>query len=194
MKLLLSLCVAVTSVFTPSKDPNMNGEYRTSPTPNAPGKFPTNFSDFPGEGCVIVNTSVSGCIFFFLPGPAPDCFFWPGGVEYFDVYHGPITSLYSQVWWTSTSNDLPPEIVKRFAGKTMAIVGIEMDQVRKTPNGDVSLPITHAYNHHHDTAVVGKGTEFEEVAYDDPRMARVGRNFIRLDKVPNDLGVQMHSH
>ena len=29
---------------------------------------------------------------------------YPGGVEYFDVYHGPITSLYAQVWWTSTKN------------------------------------------------------------------------------------------
>jgi hypothetical protein len=27
-------------------------------------------------------------------------------------------------------------------------------QVRKTPQGDVSVPITWAYNHHHDTAVV----------------------------------------
>jgi hypothetical protein len=33
------------------------------------------------------------------------------------------------VWWTSTSNPLPDEIVKRFDGKVMAIVGMEMDQV-----------------------------------------------------------------
>ena len=34
------------------------------------------------------------------------------------------------------------DVVKRFDGKVMAIVGIEMDQVRKTPDGDVSVPIT----------------------------------------------------
>jgi hypothetical protein len=30
----------------------------------------------------------------------------------------------------------------------MAIVGFEADQVRKTPEGDVSVPINVAYNHH----------------------------------------------
>jgi hypothetical protein len=75
---------------------------------------------------------------------------YPGGVEYFDVYHGPITSVYSQVWWTSTKNEIPAEIVQRFQGKVMAVVGMESDQVRKGagPNGeDVSVPITMAYNH-----------------------------------------------
>ena len=72
----------------------------------------------------------------------------------------------TQVWWTTSQDDLPATVVKRFAGKVrrrtgtlgphgmaddwevcvcgsqvMAIVGIEMDQVRKTPAGDVSVPI-----------------------------------------------------
>ena len=75
---------------------------------------------------------------------------YPGGVEYFDVYHGPITSVYSQVWWTSTKNEIPADIVERFKGKVMAVVGMESDQVRKGagPNGeDVSVPISMAYNH-----------------------------------------------
>ena len=66
---------------------------------------------------------------------------YPGGVESFDAYHGPITSTYSQVWWTSWSNELPKDIQQKFDGKVMAIVGVEMDQVRKTPQGDVSVPI-----------------------------------------------------
>ena len=41
---------------------------------------------------------------------------YPGGVESFDVYHGPITTQYSQVWWASTSNPLPDDIVRRFDG------------------------------------------------------------------------------
>lgn len=139
-------------VSNPTQDENMNGHYELSKTPNAPGDFPTDFKNY------------------------------PGGVEYFDVYHGPITSLYSEVWWTSTSNDLPAEIVKRFDGKVMAIVGMETDQVRKTPEGDVSVPISIAYNHHHDTAVVGKKTHLEEIPMDhsDPRLKKAGRDYIRL--------------
>lgn len=135
----------------------MNGEYLHSRTPGATGNFSTNFKDY------------------------------PGGVEYFEVYHGPITSHYGEVWWTSTSNDLPPDVVKRFDGKVMAIVGLEMDQVRKGagPSGeDVSLPITLAYNHHHDTAVVGSNTELEELDMHDRRLAESpygNRHFVRLD-------------
>ena len=37
---------------------------------------------------------------------------------------------------------LPADIVKRFAGKAIAVVGYEVDQVYKTPTGDESVPIT----------------------------------------------------
>ena len=50
-----------------------------------------------------------------------------------------------QVWWTGQTNALPKEVVERFEGKVMAIVGLEMDQVRRTLAGDVSVPITFAY-------------------------------------------------
>lgn len=40
------------------------------------------------------------------------------------------------VWWTGTSNPIPPEVVAKFDGKVMAIVGLEMDQVR-VPKYDV---------------------------------------------------------
>ena len=50
---------------------------------------------------------------------------------------------------------LPPDIVKRFDGKVIAIQGYEQDQVMVTPVGkpgvnpekDVSVPINWAYNH-----------------------------------------------
>jgi hypothetical protein len=66
----------------------------------------------------------------------------------------------------------------------MAIVGIEMDQVRKGagPNGeDISVPINVAYNHHHDTAVVGKGSSLEKVDRHHPKVKQAGREYIRLD-------------
>ena len=73
---------------------------------------------------------------------------YPGGVESFEFYSGPISSTYGEVFWTSLpETKLPQDIVKRFAGKGMAVVGFEVDQVRKTPDGDVSLPINLAYNH-----------------------------------------------
>lgn len=133
---------------------NMNGKYHLTPTPNAPGTFPTEWSEY------------------------------PGGVEYFEVYHGPIKSVYSEVFWTTLSNDLPKDIVDRFDGKAIAIVGLEMDQVRRTDQGDVSVPITLAYNHHHDTAVVGANAHLEKMKRDmsDPRFANAGRKYIRLDK------------
>ena len=69
--------------------PNMNGEYIYWKTPGAPAakSFPTNLMSY------------------------------PGGVESFDAYHGPITSTYSQVWWTTSTDALPQHIIERFAGK-----------------------------------------------------------------------------
>jgi hypothetical protein len=102
------------AAITPTTEPNMNGEYLLAPTPKAPNpKWSTNFKDY------------------------------PGGVESFTVYAGPITSTYAEVFWTSLPEvNLPDDIVKRFKGKGMAVVGFEADQVRKGagPNGeDVSV-------------------------------------------------------
>lgn len=68
-----------------------------------PNKFPTNYADYPGT------------------------------VEYFDVYSPVITSTYAEiVWKTLETVPLPPAIVKRFAGKPMAVIGLEWDQVSMT--------------------------------------------------------------
>ena len=67
-----------------------------------------------------------------------------GGVEYFEVYHGPINTTYGQVWWTGTANPIPQEVVKRFDGKVMAIVGIEMDQVRRSASVVYNVISSHA--------------------------------------------------
>lgn len=71
--------------------------------------------------------------------------------EFFDVYSHPIHSYYSQVYWKAMDPvSLPNYIVERFRNKTIAIVGYEVDQVKRTPHGeDIPVPITHAYNHHY---------------------------------------------
>jgi hypothetical protein len=124
---------------------NMNGFYNLSDTAHSDtSKFPENYHSYPG---------------------APD---------YFEIYSPTISSLYSQVFWTRLpSVDLPIDIVERFKGKTMAVVGFEMDQVRRTKEGDVSVPINVAYNHHFESTMIGGGARFEKIEVEnehDPRL------------------------
>ena len=88
-------------------DDNMNGPYPSSATPGGtPGLLPKQYKDY------------------------------PGGVAHFDVYSPPITTLYSQVWWAPLEPvDLPADVVRRYNNSEMAIVGWEIDQVRRTPDG-----------------------------------------------------------
>ena len=81
-------------------------------------------------------------------------------VDYFDVYSPNVTTRYGEVFWTMTDPvDLPQEIIEKFKGKTMAIVGYEADQVYKTENGDISIPITHQYNHHYIAYMTGSNSK-----------------------------------
>ena len=152
---------------------NMNGKYTTTPTPNATGHFNTNWNEYPN-----------------------------GGVEYFEVYLGPMKTLYSQVWWSSVPTvPLPPDLVKRFEGKGMAIVGYETDSVRRTDSGDVSVPINMAYNHHHDVYLTGNHSEMRKIKYDPldltiPQMARSDPEFLEVavetSPSPNSLPTSLH--
>ena len=109
-----------------------------------------------------------------------------GRVEHFDVY-GEVQTLYSQVYWTRNSPvDLPASLVSRFAGKVMAITGYEVDQVihpGPKPNysgggggalggfscypdcseGDESVPMFHAYNHHYFSWLTGAHADLQEL-------------------------------
>ena len=65
-------------------------------------------------------------------------------------------------------------MVDKYAGKTAAIVGWEIDQVRRTPEGgEVSVPISASYNHHFSAQMVGGASRFKKVKLsgpDDPRV------------------------
>ena len=72
-----------------------------------------------------------------------------------------MSTLYSEVWWqTLPEVAMPADLVKRFAGSAMAITGYETDAVRRTPAGDVSVPINMAYNHHHDVNISSSFVQF----------------------------------
>ena len=116
---------------------NLNGAYALRATPGARGGalFPRRFADY------------------------------PRGAEPFDVYSPPVRSLYGQVVWAGLPPvDLPADVVARYAGRGMAVVGFELDQVRRGagPGGaDESLPITYSYNHHFESTMIGAGKAFE---------------------------------
>merc|ERR1719500_186410 len=86
-------------------------------------------------------------------------------VEYFEVYSPPISTKYSEVFWTMMEPvPLDAALVSRFQGQTMAIVGYESDQVIVTEDQpDVSVPITHAYNHHFEAYLSGSLSEMRKV-------------------------------
>eukprot|EP01084_Bolivina_argentea_P258907 436667_1 len=85
-------------------------------------------------------------------------------MEYFDVWAPEIATHYGDVFWHDQHDQpLPDHIVKRFAGKVIAITGYEQDQVMVLPPGqpgvnpsqDISVPINWAYNHHYLMWMVG---------------------------------------
>ena len=127
------------------------------------------------------------------------------------MYVGPITSLYSQVWWTALPQaELPDHIKQQFNDSAMAIIGYEVDQVRKkgdkdfdgsTLQEDVSVPINVAYNHHHDAFFTGRHSRMEKVAYDphDHSISPIQRadpNFLHIpvEQSPSPRGLPTSSH
>lgn len=146
----------------------MNGEYVLSPTPGGPAaneKHPTNFKDY------------------------------PGGVEYFDWYSPNITQLYSQVFWTGTTPvELPEEIVQRYAGRGMAVVGFEANQVRRTAQGDVPVPIDVVYNHHFESNMVGARAALERIEFDGPDDPRIAELEAEARATGMGHGISHHAH
>jgi len=81
--------------------------------------------------------------------------------EYFEVYSLPIRTKYSEVFWHSMRPlPLPDPIIERFNGSTgLAVTGYEVDVVRQTSAGDVSVPCTESYNHHYTMQIVSSEAE-----------------------------------
>jgi len=95
---------------------------------------------------------------------------YPRPTAYFDAWSPPFSTLYSQVWWTALAPlAIPKAVSDRYAnGGVMAIVGVEMDQVRRVDNvsaHDVSVPINMAYNHHWTVTISGSKSTRERVQF-----------------------------
>lgn len=93
--------------------------------------------------------------------------------EFFDVLSQPMTTQYSEVYWTNQDPvPLPADFVERYKGKTVSIIGVEADVVRAKGDGTYeSVPCYEQYNHHYaaylqgvDSALayVGKRTYLED--------------------------------
>jgi hypothetical protein len=135
------ISAASSSYFVPTQQENMNGEPVLATTPGGtPGLFPKQYKDY------------------------------PRGVESYDVYSPPMTTYYSQVWWKPLAPvPLPEEMVKKYAGKDLAIVGWEIDQVIRNPEGaDTSVPINACYNHHYNSNLIGSAARFKKIWLDGP--------------------------
>lgn len=131
--------------FQPAQGPNMNGDFVLSTTPGGKeGLFPKTYTDY------------------------------PGGVEAYDVLSPPITTLYSQVWWAPLAPvSFPEEMVTKYANKTVAIVGWEIDQVRVLPDGtEQSVPISATYNHHYNLQMIGAAAKFKKIWLNGPQDPR----------------------
>ena len=77
--------------------------------------------------------------------------------EWFEVYGHWQNTTYSQVDWHGDPVPLPADIVKRFDGKVMAVVGFESTLVRQSATGAEELvPTTQLYNHHYSGSMSGK--------------------------------------
>lgn len=94
-----------------------------------------------------------------------------------------------QVWWSPLAPaPFPDELVKKYAGKAMAVLGWEIDQVRKTPDGDVSVPINAQYNHHYVASMIGAGARYKKVMLsgpDDPNyeaVRKASHGMVALDQ------------
>jgi len=90
-----------------------------------------------------------------------------GEVEYMDVYSPEISTKYGEVFWTMMDPvPLDKDVIDKFSGKIMAVVGYETDQVIRSPDGDISVPIIHAYNHHYCAYMSGAMSEMKQVTGD----------------------------
>lgn len=119
------------------------------------------------------------------------------GMEYFDIWGPEIATLYGQVFWADQlMQPLPPDIVKRFTGKTIAVTGYEHDQVMVSPVGqpgvnpdkDVSVPMNWAYNHHYQFWLTGKNAQMMWVpaAKGDQTAHGMQRKLVAVDRPSDD--------
>eukprot|EP00658_Telonema_sp_P-2_P009209 TRINITY_DN13468_c0_g1_i6.p1 TRINITY_DN13468_c0_g1~~TRINITY_DN13468_c0_g1_i6.p1 ORF type:complete len:322 (+),score=66.69 TRINITY_DN13468_c0_g1_i6:62-1027(+) len=84
--------------------------------------------------------------------------------EYFEVDSPTLRMQYSQVYWqTLPPAELPADIVSRFANKTMAVTGFEVDLLRQNnlTGQEESVPAYQSYNHHYSPNLVSAAVQLK---------------------------------
>ena len=140
---VLVVSAALGGALVATKNMNVGSKYMfDNPNPAAPRQFDTDFASRPAS------------------------------TKYFELYAGPIETRYGEVFWSGLPKvPLPPDVIARYAGKTIAIVGYEEDQVVKAEDAgtdeDVPVPITAVYNHHYVAWLKGANAEMIELDEDN---------------------------
>jgi len=108
--------------------------------------------------------------------------------EYFEVYAGPISTVYGEVFWQGLPVvQLPADIIKRFDNKTISILGYEQDQViRQDGKPDQSVPIYWAYNHHYVAWIKGKHATMVDLPKGDKNNPKLGHPLLMNAFAIND--------
>eukprot|EP00911_Craspedida_sp_UC1_P000431 UC1_evm1s325 len=110
--------------------------------------------------------------------------------RYFDVYSDVVHSLYSQVNWRTHTTPIPSDVVAKFSGRTMNIVGYEFNIIRRRGGGacvssssDNPVPCDfepafgwEQYNHHYTNTISGAALKLvrTEIPETDPGMSHTG--------------------
>merc|ERR1719387_2334922 len=84
--------------------------------------------------------------------------------DFFEVDSPTMKMRYSEVVWrTLPAVDLPKDIRSKFANKTMAVTGFEVDLLRKTRDGTgvESVPAYHSYNHHYGVSLISSASKLK---------------------------------
>lgn len=116
------------------------------------------------------------------------------GDGFFDCYTPVVNSHYGEVMWNSLPMGIPQDIIDKFDGKMMNIVGYEFDIIRKDPKTgeEVSVPAWEQYNHHYNNNVMGKGTTLVKtrvptISDDEAHTGHKGHAFVNTDASHGNL-------
>jgi hypothetical protein len=98
------------------------------------------------------------------PAPGFEGKTYPFYGEYFEVDSPTLKMQYSEVYWqTLPAVPLPANVVKRYQNETMAIIGFEVNVLRRNnvTGNEESVPAYHSYNHHYSPNILSSALKLK---------------------------------